>query len=101
MITNPTMVYGIRYTSNHSRGKIFEGENFQGFCGFLVTTNVLALKIFLLNNNKNLAAPPIFYVELVWRSDGSGYALISMLHQSANVEHMHGLTNSFFSLKLH
>jgi len=27
--------------------KSFEGENFNGFCGFLLTVNVLPLKIFL------------------------------------------------------
>jgi len=27
--------------------KSFKGENFCGFCGFLLTTNVLPLKIFL------------------------------------------------------
>ena len=29
---------------------MFEGENFCGFCRFLLTTNVLPLKIFLLRN---------------------------------------------------
>ena len=43
-----TKVYNIPYSYIYD--KMFEGENFHGFCGFLLTVNVLPLNILLIAN---------------------------------------------------